>query len=146
MGVSISPRISWSLFLAAALVLAARAARSAPQQTNAPSGAERLRGYSEARSRAELELEKNFAAIPSPQRAREWHRTFTAQPHPAGSPRNNELAQFIAGEWRKQGWEDVIVRQYDVWHSGPKSASLEMTAPVHYKAGLREDAYKADPD
>jgi N-acetylated-alpha-linked acidic dipeptidase len=105
-----------------------------------------LRGYSAAGSRAELDLEKRFAAIPSPDRAREWHRTFTAEPHPAGSPRNNELARYIADEWKKQGWDEVTLREYDVWHSGPKSASLEMTAPVHYNAGLHEDVYDVDPD
>ena len=132
---------------AAAILLAAGAARTAAQQSSAPQRpAERLRGYSESNSRAELDLEKKFAAIPSPVRAREWHREFTKEPHPAGSPRNNALAQFIATEWKKQGWEDVVVRQYDVWHSGPRSASLEMTAPVKYRAGLREDAYKSDPD
>ena len=105
-----------------------------------------LHGYSAAGSRAELELEKKFAAIPSPERAREWHREFTKEPHPAGSPRNNDLARYIADEWKKQGWDEVTLREYDVWHSGPKSASLEMTAPKHYTAGLREDAYDVDPD
>ena len=129
----------------AALLLPIAAARVLAQQSS-PAAAQHLRGYTAASSRAELDLEQKFAAIPSPHRAREWHRTFTAQPHPAGSPRNNELAQYIAGEWKKQGWEDVTVREYDVWHSGPKSASLEMTAPLKYKAGLREDGYTADPD
>ena len=105
-----------------------------------------LRGYTAANSRAELDLEKRFAAIPSPERAREWHRTFTAEPHPAASARNNYLARYIADEWKKQGWDEVTVREYDVWHSAPKSSSLEMTAPVAYRAGLREDAYDADPD
>src|SRR5439155_19225912 len=82
----------------------------------------------------------------SPEKAREWHRTFTAEPHPAASERNNQLANFIADEWRKQGWEGVAVRRYDVFHSRPRSVSLEMTEPVHFTASLREDAYNVDPD
>ena len=105
-----------------------------------------LHGYSPASSKAERDLEKKFAAIPSSDRARDWHRIFTAEPHPAASPRNNELARIIAAEWKKQGWDEVTLREYDVWHSAPKSAALEMTAPSHYVAGLREDAYDADPD
>src|SRR2546427_2114514 len=33
-----------------------------------------------------------FRSVPSPDRAREWHRYLTAEPHPAASERNNQLA------------------------------------------------------
>ena len=103
-------------------------------------------GFTPTHAMAERKLEKEFQAIPSPEKAREWHRTFTAEPHPAASERNNQLADFIADEWRKQGWEDVTLRRYDVLHSRPRSVSLEMTAPVHYTASLREDPVDVDPD
>src|SRR6202007_2149010 len=74
-------------------------------------------GFSPSHAAAEHELEATFQAIPSPEKAREWHRIFTAEPHPAASERNNQLAAFIADAWRKQGWEDVTLRRYDVWHS-----------------------------
>lgn len=105
-----------------------------------------LLGFTSPHAAAERQLETEFQAIPSPEKAREWHRTFTAEPHPAASERNNELADFIADAWRKQGWEDVALRRYEVWHSRPRSVSLEMTAPVHYTASLREDPYDVDPD
>src|SRR5437879_1306380 len=95
---------------------------------------------------AEQALEFTFQSIPSSEKAREWHRRFTAEPHPAASERNNQLADFIADEWRKQGWEDVTLRRYDVLHSRPRSVSLEMTEPVHFTASLREDAYDVGPD
>src|SRR2546427_1976534 len=103
-------------------------------------------GFSQQRAAAEHLLETDFQAIPSPEKAREWHRVFTAGPHPAASERNNQLADFIADAWRKQGWEEVTLRRYDVWHSRPRSITLEMTVPVHFTASLREDAYDADPD
>ncbi len=103
-------------------------------------------GFSSPHAAAERQLEETFQAIPSPDKAREWHRTFTAEPHPAASERNNQLAEFVAGEWRKQGWEDVVLRRYDVLHSRPRSVSLEMIAPITYTAGLREDPYDVDPD
>jgi len=40
----------------------------------------------------------------------------------------------------------VIIRSYDVYGTNPKSASLEMIAPTHYQATLREAALDADPD
>jgi len=103
-------------------------------------------GFSPAHAAAERQLEETFQAIPSPDKAREWHRAFTAEPHPAASERNNQLAELIADEWRKQGWEDVVLRRYDVLHSRPRSVSLEMVAPIAYTAGLREDPYDVDPD
>src|SRR6266403_1397309 len=69
----------------------------------------------------------------------------SSSPH-AASERNNQLAEFVAGEWRKQGWEDVVLRRYDVLLSRPRSVSLEMIAPITYTAGLREDPYDVDPD
>jgi N-acetylated-alpha-linked acidic dipeptidase len=103
-------------------------------------------GFSPAHATAEHQLEAAFQSIPSPEKARDWLHTFTAEPHPAASERNNQLADFVAEEWRKQGWEDVALRRYDVLHSRPRSVSLEMTEPVRFTASLREDAYDIDPD
>src|ERR1700686_1365971 len=116
------------------------------QQKESESRASPILGFSPPHAAAEQQLENTFQSIPSPDKAREWHRTFTAEPHPAASDRNNQLADFVADEWRKQGWEDVTLRRYDVLHSRPRRISLEMTAPVHFTASLHEDAYDADPD
>jgi N-acetylated-alpha-linked acidic dipeptidase len=120
-------------------------ALSAQLKQDGPSAAPIL-GFSPLHAAAEHQLESAFQPIPSPEKAREWHRTFTAEPHPAASDRNNQLADFVADEWRKQGWEGVTLRRYDVLHSRPRSVSLEMTAPVQFTASLREDAYDVDPD
>jgi N-acetylated-alpha-linked acidic dipeptidase len=103
-------------------------------------------GFSPANAAAEHHLEAIFQALPSPEKAREWHRLFTAEPHPAASEQNNKLAEFLALEWRKQGWEDVTLRRYDVLHSSPRSVSLEMVGPTYFKASLREDSYAIDPN
>src|SRR5882724_3077990 len=116
------------------------------QKDNASRPATAILGFDARHAAAERELEESFQAIPLPDKAREWHRTFTAEPHPAASERNYQLAELIAEEWRKQGWEDVVLRRYDVLHSRPRGVFLEMVAPVAYTAGLREDPYDADPD
>jgi len=116
------------------------------QQKQSESPASPILGFSPPHAAAEHAIETAFQLIPSPEKVREWHRTFTAEPHPAASDRNNQLADFVADEWRKQGWEDVTLRRYDVLHSRPRSISLEMTEPVHFTASLHEDAYDADPD
>jgi N-acetylated-alpha-linked acidic dipeptidase len=110
------------------------------------SAQESIRGFSTDSAKRELQIEKRFKAIPSPEQERRQHRIFTSEPHPAGSKRNNDLARYIADEWRKQGIEDVVIRRYDVYSTEPKSTALEMVAPVSFKASLREAAYSEDPD
>jgi N-acetylated-alpha-linked acidic dipeptidase len=112
----------------------------------APQGQVRFTGFTAAGTQAQRELEEKYKAIPSAEEARRQHRLFTAEPHPAGSAQNNELARYIADEWRKQGWEDVTIRRYDVLQSSPRKVEVEMVAPVRFTASLREDPYDADPD
>ena len=103
-------------------------------------------GFTPASAAHEAEVENRFKAIPSPDEERRQHHIFTAEPHVAGSPRNNELARYIADQWRQEGLEDVVIRRYDVYGSNPKFTSLEMVAPIHYRAILRELPVPGDPD
>ncbi len=116
------------------------------QEKQQPLSPQSIIGFTPAHAVAQRELESAFQAIPNSEKVREWHRTFTAEPHPAASERNNQLAGFIADAWRKQGWEEVTLRRYDVLHSKPRSVSLEMIAPVRFAASLREEPIDADPD
>jgi N-acetylated-alpha-linked acidic dipeptidase len=117
--------------------------RSAASSTSAPRA---ILGFTAASAEREWKAEQEFTRIPTAERTRQWHRYFTQEPHPAASPRNNELAAYIADQWKQQGWEDVVLRKYDVLHSAPRQVALEMVEPVRYTATLREDAYDADPD
>jgi N-acetylated-alpha-linked acidic dipeptidase len=114
--------------------------------TPSSSSGDGVTGFAAASAARERAVEAAFAAIPSPEQAQAWHRHFTAEPHPAGSERNNELARYIADEWRKQGLEDVRIHRYDVLNTAPREVSLTMVAPVRYEASLREEPYDADPD
>ncbi len=107
---------------------------------------ERMTGYTRPAADRQRELEVKYARIPSPEQARKYHRHLTAEPHPAGSERNNELGRWIAELWKEQGWEEVQIHRYDVLVSYPREVVVEMTSPVPYRAGLREDAYDVDPD
>jgi N-acetylated-alpha-linked acidic dipeptidase len=105
-----------------------------------------ISGYSAAAGEQEMATEARYRKLISPEEIAKFHRYLTAEPHPAGSKRNNELAQWIADEWRKQGLEDVTIHEYDVLHSSPREVSLEMVKPKYFRASLREDAYESDPD
>src|SRR5690242_19242315 len=108
--------------------------------------AQTILGFTPSSAAREAEIESKFKSIPTPDEERRQHRIFTAEPHVAGSKRNNELAEYIRDEWKKQGLEDVIIRRYDVWGTNPKSVSLEMIAPTHYTALLRETPLPGDDD
>ncbi|MGA9508953.1 MAG: M28 family metallopeptidase [Candidatus Sulfotelmatobacter sp.] len=103
-------------------------------------------GFTPSSAARENRIETKFKAIPSPDEERRQHHLFTAEPHVAGSPRNNELARYIADQWRQEGLDDVVIRRYDVYGSNPKFTSLEMVAPVRYRAVLREMPVPGDPD
>ena len=105
-----------------------------------------IMGFTPAHASREAAVEEKFKSIPSPDEERRQHRIFTQEPHVAGSKRNNELAEYIRREWEKQGLEDVVIRRYDVYGTNPRSASLEMVAPSHYKAILRETPIPGDED
>jgi len=111
-----------------------------------PAPATHITGFSPAHAVDESKLETQFKAAISTDRIRDYHRYFTSKPHPAGTKNDYEIAQYIAGEWKKQGLEDVVIRQYDVLGTRPVSTMLEMVAPKRYKAVLREQPYDVDPD
>ena len=71
-------------------------------------------GFTPSSAAHQAEVENKFKAIPSPDEERRQHHLFTAEPHVAGSARNNELARYIADQWRTEGLEDVVIRRYDV--------------------------------
>jgi len=105
-----------------------------------------IQGFTPASAAHETAVETKFKSIPNADEERRHHRIFTQEPHVAGSKRNNDLANYIADEWKKQGLEDVVIRRYDVYGTNPKSASLEMIAPTHYRALLKETPIPGDDD
>ncbi len=127
-------------------VLAALPALMEAQTEPSVAAAKPILGFSPAHALAQHRFEEQFQSLPSPEAARSWHREFTRAPHPAASAENNRLAALVAREWRKQGWESVQLRRYNVLHSSPRHVALEMVTPLHYRASLAERAYALDPD
>jgi N-acetylated-alpha-linked acidic dipeptidase len=122
-----------------AAFLAAFVFRAAPERTVAT-------GFSPEAARAERDIEERYRVLASTEQIEKFHRYLTAEPHPAGSARNNELARWVADRWKEQGLEDVTIHEYDVLNSTPREVSLEMVSPVPYRALLREEPYAEDAD
>ena len=124
-------------------LLLAAAAVALPAQSATQTG---ITGLTPANATAETKLETLFKSVVSTESIRDYHRYFTSVPHPAGTKADYEVAQHIADEWKKQGLEDVVIRQYDVLGTLPISTMLEMVAPKKYTAVLREQPYEVDPN
>ncbi len=105
-----------------------------------------LTGFTPSEAQHELSAEAELRRLASAAQIGKYHRYLTSEPHPAGSKRNNDLAQWVAQQWRDQGLEDVVIHQYDVLNSYPREISLEMVKPKNYKALLTEGPYDVDPD
>ncbi|MGA9593638.1 MAG: hypothetical protein WBS18_11120, partial [Candidatus Acidiferrales bacterium] len=93
-----------------------------------------MAGYSARGTADESALESRYRALTSTDQIIQYHRYLTSEPHPAGSPRNNQLAQWMADQWRAQGLEDISIHEYDVLNSRPREISLEMIRPKPYRA------------
>lgn len=86
-----------------------------------PGDAAAITGFTRADAARERAAERQLLSGASADRVSAFHRTLTAEPHRATSPRNTELARWIADTWRAQGWEDVVVRTFPDGPWGPDS-------------------------
>ena len=102
-------------------------------------------GFTPASAERQKSVEQKFKSIPLPDEEKRQHRIFTQEPHIAGSERNNELARYIAEEWKKQGLEDIVIRRYDVYGTFPKS-TFRVGGSGPLRSHLREQPYDVDPD
>jgi len=124
------------LFGLAAIALAAQEASS--------SKSDKLLGYTSADSKAELDLEQRFRAIPEARLAHENMLFLAAHPHNVGSEAQRKNAEWILAKYKEWGW-DAHIEQFDVLYPTPKLQVLEMVAPTHFKAKLEEPPLPDDP-
>jgi len=68
-----------------AIVILSAALFAQRQESSPATASTPMLGFTAARAVSERKVETEFQAIPSTQKTREWHRTFTAEPHPAAS-------------------------------------------------------------
>ncbi len=110
-----------------------------------PAGHPALAGFSAASSARERDLERRLLALPSPEECGEILRTLTRAPHVAGTDANARVADFLAEEYRKAGFE-VEMRTYDVLLSYPRSARVEIVGEPDVRLGRPEEPIPSDPD
>src|SRR4029079_1857505 len=103
-----------------------------------------LRGFSPAASRAEIDWETKFKAIPAPDSMREAMRHLSARPHNVGSPYDSANAQWLLARFKSYGW-DAHIERFDVLFPTPLERVVELVAPTKFRAALQEPTVPVDP-
>ncbi len=88
-----------------------------------------LHGFFPNRAAQEVEIEKTFRAVPTPDRARLDLWTLTAEPHVAGTPEDRKTAEYVLEQFRQAGLEAQIV-EYDVLLPLPKEVRVDLIEPI----------------
>jgi N-acetylated-alpha-linked acidic dipeptidase len=122
------------------LMVAALLAHSGRAVDHAPP----LRGFSDETARAQWEWETRYRKLPEPDSMREAMRILTQRPHHLGSPRDSVSAEWILQKFRSWGL-DAQIETFQVLFATPRERLVELVAPRHYQATLREPAIKEDP-
>lgn len=73
-------------------------------------------------------------------------RILTEEPHPAGSPRNQELADYVRDRFVEYGLEDVHFHDTPALLSRGESLAVDIVSPVSLKLKMAEDPYPPDAD
>jgi N-acetylated-alpha-linked acidic dipeptidase len=121
--------------------LGAAAASDLPSQQSAPATA--LLGFTATSAASELALEQRFDAGLSANDLRDWLKRLSSEPNHVGSPHDKANAEYIRDQFQSFGWEAEIETFY-VLYPTPKRETVELTAPTHFAAKLREPALSED--
>ncbi len=135
------------VFMAVALSVAPLIAQ--PQRATPPSSGGRgvvPFGFTPSGAAYQLALETRFLALPSADRARDFHRYLTDKPHIAGSDRNRHLAEWMRDLWREYGLDTVEIVEHEVLLPWPEEVSLTMPGTPPWQARFTEDPVPGDPD
>jgi N-acetylated-alpha-linked acidic dipeptidase len=107
-------------------------------------GAPSLTGYTAQGSKAELQWEQKFQAIPSPDRLRANMQRLAARPHNVGSPYDKDNAEWILQQFKSYGL-DAHIETFYVLFPTPKERVLQLIEPTQFTAKLQEPPIPGDP-
>jgi len=116
--------------LAAAATLAA--------QSPAP-----IRGFPQSEWATERDLEQKAIAIPESARQKTYLERMAKVPHHAGSAAGAAVAEYGLGLFKEFGL-DAHIENFEALIPYPTARTLEMTAPMKFRASLKEPAIAQD--
>lgn len=102
-----------------------------------------ITGFSAQSAATQFALEQQFDKNLSASNIGATIKELSSRPHNLGSAGSKWVAENIYNRFKSYGF-DVRIDTYHVLFPTPKTRVLEMTAPVAYKAVLKEPALKED--
>jgi N-acetylated-alpha-linked acidic dipeptidase len=109
-----------------------------------PGGAaDALLGFSARTAAEQQRLERRFDADLSPAELRSWMEQLTSAPNHVGSAHDKANAEFILKKFREWGW-DASIEEFTVLYPTPRQEAVELIAPTHFAAKLREPQVSGD--
>jgi N-acetylated-alpha-linked acidic dipeptidase len=108
-----------------------------------PAGGDEIEGFSARGAAVEKQLEQRFDSDLSAADMREWMQKLAAAPNQVGSAHDKANAEFILQKFRDWGW-DASLEEFSVLYPTPREEVLELVAPTHVVARLREPAVEGD--
>lgn len=140
-------RSTTRLPLALACALLTAAAGAAPGAAVAlgtpPASASPMLGFTQARANEQRALEQRFDAALSATDQRAWLKLLSSQPNHVGSAHDKANAEWMLARFKEWGW-DARIETFSVLYPTPKTESLELVSPGHFKAALREPPVNGD--
>jgi N-acetylated-alpha-linked acidic dipeptidase len=104
-----------------------------------------IRGFPPDEWSAQHEREDKAKAIPQTGRIQIYMQRIASKPHHAGSPGSKAVADYLAAQLKD--WHlDVRTEDFEALLPYPTVRLLEMTAPVKFRAQLKEPSFPEDAD
>jgi len=100
-------------------------------------------GFSAHGAATERQLEQRFDSDLSAADMRDWMQTLASAPNQVGSAHDKANAEFILQKFRDWGW-DASIEEFSVLYPTPREELMELVAPTHVVARLREPAVLGD--
>src|SRR6266705_541089 len=103
-----------------------------------------IRGFPRAQVAGERRREEMLAAVQRRDTLRAQMELLAAVPHEAGTERSRAVAEKILARFRAFGL-DAKIEQFEALMPRPVSRTLELVAPEHFTAALKEPVLSQDP-
>jgi N-acetylated-alpha-linked acidic dipeptidase len=92
---------------------------------------------------AQRAREQKFDAQLQPSDLQDWMKQMSAKPTHVGAPHDKANAELTQQQFRAWGW-DAQIETFDVLYPTLKQHSLELLAPTHFVAALKEPPIEGD--
>src|SRR6266702_2541878 len=103
-----------------------------------------IRGFPRSMVADEVRREQTARLVPHADTLRALLRSYSAEPHEAGTERSRRVAEQILARFRGMGL-DARIEQFDALMPRPVARTLELVAPERFTAQRQEPPLPQDP-